>query len=124
MSRAARTEKQHHELISLEKEFRQLLIGALKECTDGGDGVFLLSEKAEERGLSRFVWPVTKELETLGERIYELRTSFRDVVRGITLWRLLEVLQYEWGKCARRSQERCCFIKRSVRCQSEVSSSY
>jgi hypothetical protein len=74
MSRAARAEKQHQQLIAIENEFRQLLIGALKECTDGGDGVFLLSERAEELHLARFVWPVTKELETLGGRIYELRS--------------------------------------------------
>ncbi len=75
MGRVEQTEKREQELKSLEMEFRDLLVGALRQCSDGGTGVFLLSQKAENLGWSRFVWPVTKELELLGERIRVLRTS-------------------------------------------------
>jgi hypothetical protein len=52
-----------------------LLIAALKQCDDGGPGVFLLSQKAEKQGWNWLVWPVAKELEAMGERIRELRIS-------------------------------------------------
>ena len=74
MGRAEQTKKREQELKALEMEFRDLLVGALRQCSDGGTGVFLLSQKAENLGWSRFVWPVTKDLEVLGERIRDLRT--------------------------------------------------
>jgi hypothetical protein len=73
MGRIKKVEKQQQEIDRLEKEFRELLITALKDCRDGGPGIFLLPEKADRIGFSRFVWPETKELETLGEGIRELR---------------------------------------------------
>jgi hypothetical protein len=75
MGRAEQIRKREQELSSLEKEFRDLLITALKKCDDGGSGVFLLSQKAEKLGLNWLVWPVTRELEAIGERIRELRIS-------------------------------------------------
>jgi hypothetical protein len=72
-------EKQERQLRELESEFRSLLIPALKKCKDGGRGVFLTTEEARNQTnpvlYSRLVWPETKRLEELGERIAELRGS-------------------------------------------------
>jgi len=75
MSRASRIQKQERQLRELESEFRSVLISALKKCKDGGRGVFLTTEGARSNGWSRFVWPETKRLEELGERIAEIRES-------------------------------------------------
>jgi hypothetical protein len=75
MSKTSRAEKQERELQLLEQEFRGTLMRALKSCTDGGRGVFLTTQEAARTGYSRFVWAETKQLEDLGKRIVDLRTS-------------------------------------------------
>jgi hypothetical protein len=75
MSRIAKMEKKQRELGLLEREFSDVLISALKNCKDGGRGVFLTTEEARAAGWSRFVWPETKQLERLGQRIAEIRDS-------------------------------------------------
>jgi hypothetical protein len=75
MSRVSRADKKQRELQLLEQEFSTVLIPALKSCKDGGRGVFLTTEQASGTGYSRFVWPETKQLEELGERIADVRGS-------------------------------------------------
>jgi len=77
MSRAARIEQKTRRVAELEQEFREVLIPALRQCTDGGRGAFLREEEAAgmHEMWMRFVWKETRTLETLGVEIVELRES-------------------------------------------------
>jgi len=57
-------------LVALEEEFHATLVSALERCRDGGEGVFLSPQSAEQRG---GIWKFKKTTTKDGKEINEVK---------------------------------------------------
>jgi hypothetical protein len=75
MNQQSRRAKLRIRLQVAEAEFSDLLVRSLRQCKDGGPGIFLTESKAQRLGdiYPSLVWNEAKQLENLGLEIHSLR---------------------------------------------------